>query len=68
MWDRYPERDPDSLARAEAWAGRVAGRYGTQPVMFLGLRELILAKRSAGRPQDFADLDWLQQVAADLAK
>lgn len=49
----------------EAWAGRVAGRYGNQPVMYLGLRELIAAKQSAGRPQDLADLDWLRQVTAD---
>ncbi len=45
-----------------AWAGRVEGRYGTQQVFFLGLRELILAKEDAGRPQDLADLDWMRQV------
>jgi len=49
----------------EAWAGRVEGRYGDQPVFFLGLRELIRAKEDAGRPQDLGDLDWLRQVEKD---
>ena len=51
-----------TLSFEESWAGRVAGRYGDQPVFFLGLRELIRAKEDAGRPQDLADLDWLRQV------
>lgn len=54
-----------SVSFEEAWAGRVEGRYGSQPVYFLGLRELILAKEDAGRPQDLADLDWLRQVEKD---
>lgn len=47
---------------AEAWRGRVAGRYGRQQVFYLGLEELKRAKRAAGRPQDLADLDWLRQI------
>ncbi len=54
-----------SVSFEEAWAGRVEGRYGTQPVFFLGLRELMLAKEDAGRPQDLADLEWLRQIERD---
>lgn len=56
-----------SVSFDEAWAGRVEGRYGAQPVFFLGLRELMLAKKDAGRPQDLADLEWLSQVEKDRA-
>lgn len=51
-----------SVTFEEAWAGRVEGRFGDQPVPYLGLRELIRAKEDAGRPQDLADLDWLRQI------
>jgi glycine cleavage system aminomethyltransferase T len=44
----------------EAWAGKVAGRYGSVEVEFIGRDELIRAKRAANRPQDQADLAWLQ--------
>jgi hypothetical protein len=39
----------------EAWHGRVAGRYGEQPVQFLGRPELIRNKRASGGPQDLVD-------------
>ncbi len=54
-----------SVSFEQAWASRVEGRYGTQSVFFLGLRELILSKEDAGRPQDLADLDWLREVEQD---
>lgn len=54
-----------SVSFEEAWDGRVEGRYGTQSVFFLGLRELMRAKEDAGRPQDLADLEWLRQVEED---
>lgn len=44
----------------EAWQGRVAGKFGHQDADFIGKAELIRAKRSAGRPQDLADLSWLK--------
>ncbi|NJL28133.1 MAG: hypothetical protein HC897_09655 [Thermoanaerobaculia bacterium] len=44
----------------EAWAGKVAGRYGRWPVFYIGLAELRRAKQAAGRPQDLADLEWLK--------
>lgn len=51
----------DGVPFEEAWEGRVAGRYGEQPVFYLGLRELIRNKQASGRAQDVADLEWLQQ-------
>lgn len=46
---------------AQAWEGRVSGRYGEQQVYYLGKAELIEAKQAAGRPQDLADLSWLKK-------
>lgn len=51
----------DGVSFEEAWEGRVAGRYGEQPVFYLGLRELIRNKQASGRAQDLADLEWLEQ-------
>lgn len=42
----------DGVSFDEAWAGRVVGRYGQQPVQYLGRAELIRNKRASGRPQD----------------
>ncbi len=50
----------DGVSFEEAWAGRVAGRYGEQPVFYLGLRELVRNKSASGRAQDIADLEWLE--------
>jgi hypothetical protein len=41
---------------AEAWAGRVAGTYGSAEVMYIGKADLIRAKKAAGRPQDLVDV------------
>lgn len=49
----------DGVSFDEAWAGRVAGRYGGQPVHYIGRVDLIRNKRASGRPQDLADLDAL---------
>jgi Nucleotidyl transferase AbiEii toxin, Type IV TA system len=49
----------DGVSFADAWAGRVAGSYGEQPVFYLGLEELRRNKRASGRPQDLADLETL---------
>jgi hypothetical protein len=40
----------------EAWAGRVAGRYGDMPVSFIGREQFIANKRATGRTKDMADL------------
>jgi hypothetical protein len=46
----------------EAWAGRVAGRYGDMPVSFIGREQFITNKRATGRPKDVADLEVLGEV------
>jgi hypothetical protein len=53
----------DGVSFDDAWQGRAAGRYGAQPVFYLGLRELIRNKQAAGRAQDLADLEWLEREA-----
>lgn len=46
----------DGVSFEEAWAGRAEGRFGRTPVAFLGRQEFLKNKRSAGRPQDLADI------------
>ncbi len=50
----------DGVTFDEAWAGRVQGNYGDQPVFFLGLEDLRRNKRASGRQQDLADLETLE--------
>ena len=50
----------DGVTFDEAWNGRVAGKYGSQPVNFIGRNELIRNKRASGRLQDLADVDMLE--------
>jgi hypothetical protein len=50
----------DGVSFQEAWAGRVAGMYGSQSVSYLGRDELIRNKRASGRTQDLADLEDLE--------
>jgi len=45
-----------------AWAGRVASTYGGVPVFYLGKAELIENKKSAARPQDLADVAYLENA------
>lgn len=47
-----------------AWRRRASGRYGGTCASFLSLVDLIAAKAATGRPQDLADLDVLERVAA----
>ena len=49
----------------QAAAGAVAGRYGDVLVRFLGLGELLVYKRAAGRPKDLADVAALEQSTGD---
>lgn len=46
---------------AEAWQRRTSSTYGDVPVGILGLNDLIVAKRTAGRPQDLLDLGHLER-------
>ena len=52
----------DGVEFSEVWAGRVEGTYGGTKVFFIGRRELIRNKKASGRPQDLADLSWLEKA------
>jgi hypothetical protein len=51
----------DGVTFDEVWTGRERGSYGAIPVDFIGRAELIRNKRASGRPQDLADLTWLEK-------
>lgn len=44
------------------WKNRVTDTEEGFPIHFLGVKELIKAKRQAGRPQDLADLDEIRRA------
>lgn len=46
----------------QAWTRRVEGTYGGQKAWFMGLEDLIAAKRASGREQDLRDVERLQRV------
>ncbi|HOI74421.1 MAG TPA: hypothetical protein PLO63_09770 [Syntrophales bacterium] len=46
----------------EAWAGRVSGRYGNIPVVFIGREQFVINKRATGRLRDLADLEGLGET------
>ena len=47
---------------ASAWQDRVVGKVDDISVPFIGVVQLVSAKRAAGRPQDLADLDELRRA------
>lgn len=47
----------------EAWERRVEVQFDDIPVTIISKRDLIAAKRAAGRPQDLLDADSLEQAA-----
>lgn len=47
----------------QIWANKTTGPYGKQKVFFIGKKELIEAKRKAGRPQDKIDLKKLEKIS-----
>ncbi len=47
-----------------AWKDRVEGRFGSEPTHYLGLEDLVNAKRATSRPQDRADLEILERARA----
>ena len=51
----------DGVDFAEAWASRFSTDYAGQKTPVLSVRHLIKNKRAVGRPQDLADLDWLEK-------
>ncbi len=48
----------------QAWKNRARGRYGRGFAYFIGLKDLIRAKRASRRKQDLADLEILTKAAA----
>lgn len=68
MLGRVPYRldlltSPVGLQWASAWRRHVTGKYDGVPIPILSLRDLIAAKRAAGRPRDLADVDVLARIA-----
>jgi hypothetical protein len=53
---------------AEAWRGRLRGQFDKRAVGFLGKREFVKNKKSAGRPKDLLDLALLAEAAAKPAR
>lgn len=51
----------DGIAFEEAWPDRIEGHFFGLKVTALGREGLLRNKRAAGRPQDLADVDWLEQ-------
>lgn len=51
----------DAVAFEDAFAGRIEANFGGVRVGVLSRRDLIANKRSAGRKQDLADVEWLEQ-------
>ena len=45
----------------EIWDNKEFGDYGAEKVIFIGKEELIKSKKAAGRTQDAADLELLQE-------
>jgi hypothetical protein len=50
----------DGVEFGEAWARRVQTRFADQAVGVLSIEHMIRNKRAAGRAQDLADLEWLE--------
>ena len=50
----------DGVTFEDAWSTRVQTRVFDQSVAVLSVEHLIRNKRAVGRPQDLADLDWLE--------
>jgi len=53
----------DGLEFEEAWDGRVEAAIGEIHVSVISRAHLVINKRAAGRPQDLADLAWLERDA-----
>lgn len=50
----------DGVEFLEAWSSRIQTRFTDQPVGVLSIEHMIRNKRAAGRAQDLADLEWLE--------
>ena len=52
----------DGVEFQEAWEHRLPSAYGDQPVMVIGVDDLIRNKEATGRPQDRLDAETLRQA------
>lgn len=67
MMGRPPHRidivtEIDGIDFAEAWPRRTTRRFGNQVHPLIGLEDLITNKRAAGRAQDIADAEALEEI------
>ncbi|MBI2982265.1 MAG: hypothetical protein HYY44_08270 [Deltaproteobacteria bacterium] len=46
----------------EIWGNKASGTLGSEPVYFIGLKELVKNKKAARRKQDLADLELLEKA------
>jgi len=53
----------DGVAFDDAWANRLTARFVDLPVPVLSAKDLITNKRTVGRAQDLADVEWLEKAA-----
>ena len=53
----------DGIEFSDAWSARLEAGIGGLEVPVLSREHLIRNKRATGRPQDLADLDWLERGA-----
>lgn len=51
----------DGITFADAWGDRLETSFEAEPVAVLSRRALIQNKRAAGRSQDVADVEWLEE-------
>lgn len=52
----------DGVTFDEAWATRIESSYGGVRAFFIGRKELIANKKAAARPQDLADVAYLEST------
>lgn len=51
----------DGVTFDEAWTDRLSAKFVDMPVPVLSARNLIKNKRTVGRMQDLADVEWLEK-------
>jgi hypothetical protein len=51
----------DGVDFEQAWGARMMAMFADLPVPVLSAGHLIANKRTVGRPQDLADIDWLEK-------
>ena len=56
----------DGVTFDEGWQGRIEASVGGVSMPFLGLRELVRNKRTAGRPKDLLDIELLREAGARI--